>query len=441
MPRSYKTGRARSSRSGFSFKRAQFGRRKFVRRARAYGGRSKFQGGFKRRKAFFSTGFGRKISGGLRSRMRGSKMGFVSKGRYAGGSRVWAGANSARYFKTRRLGRPSTAPYFDHPPRAYGGPKVPTRSVFPFDTYYVTTTTGPQYVPPATSNTNFMEGVMGGLDLGTIKNNTQTEQVFTQQLALEPTLYIDWECVIELCNMGTSDLYFEVIPYNRKQGAVSSLATQATAWAGTWPISYDNRPTGFENFPETSLLANSNWWKLIATPLRPRYIRVPVGKVVKVPFKSRKTKTVRRDDLPNNTTFYSTGGFLPFKTIQFIIKVTAQMGQACGVVSAVNTPTATTVGGDYIINNRAIYRYRYRYENQMQSIYGNHLPTNYTVSTAAQTFVGVPATRSIRAVNDAVLHNTGTFFGGLDGAAKTDININPVGDCASGLFTPTVHTA
>lgn len=286
---------------------------------------------------------------------------------------------------------------------------------------------------------------MGGLDLGVINTNIVNEANFATvggTFAYQsPTVYIDWECVIELCNMGTSDLYFEVVPYNRKQGAISSIATQGTAFVNAWPLSYDTRPTGFENFPQTSLLANTNWWRQIATPLRPRYIKVPTGKVVKLPYRSRKTKVIRRDDLPNNTTFYSTGGFMAWKTINFIIKATAQMGQACGVLAATNTPTATTVGGDFIINCRNTYRYRYRYENQMSSIYGTHLPNGYTVSAAAQSFIGVPAAKATRAVNNASVHNISTEFGGLDPSSKTEADINPVIDCLSDTLLPNTHAA
>jgi len=441
--RSYKSGRAYGGRRSSTYSRSRAGRTKTVRRSRTYGGRSK------RRKALFSTRFGRKISGGLRSRMRYRKNGSVSQRVYSGGAGKWTGANSARFFKSRH-GRPSNGPFFESAVLATRGPYVPKRSRAPFDIYYHVSTTGPFELEPNLGTIAISSGPLDGLHLGNIFTNIQAESPYTLTggtYVLRPNLHIDWEWCVTVSNHGGSDLYCEIVPFGSRQTATLSTTTQFTNFINQYAQNFDVRPTGYEFWPQTSLLMNQYAWKEKLINLAARRVKIGVDKTMKFKWKSRKTKHIRWPDI-TEASLLTTGGMIAGKSLRAMIKVCTQLGQVCGVLAAANQPTQATVGGDCIINSQVIYRYRYSNDNAAPSVYAanttaasGNLPVGYTVAATAQTWMGVPSQKATRAVNNATIHNASTVFGGLDAQSKPEANINPVADCASDPLVPEVATA
>lgn len=380
--------------------------------------------------------------------MRGSKSGSVGQRLYSGGAGQWTGANSASFFKSSR-GRASTAPFFDGAVLATRGPYVPKRQATPFDIFYSVTTTGPTTLQANLATIGCVTGPLGGTDLTTIYGLIQAESPYVLTGAtfpLKPTLFVDWEWVLSISNHGASDVYCEVVPFGKRTITIESVATNLSNFITRYANNFDTRPTGYEFWPQTSLLMNQYNFKEAEVNLAPRRVKIGVGKTMLFKWKSRRTKVIPWTE---GEIFTSTGGMIPKKSLRAYFKVCGQLGQVCGVVGGVSTPTQAPVAADIIANSSVMYRYRWQSVNTAPSVYATNgtaasgnLPVGYTVASTAQTFVGIPAAKATRAVNDAILHSYAAPFatwGGIDVGSRVEAITNPVSDCASDLSVPNVH--
>lgn len=318
------------------------------------------------------------------------------------------------------------------------GPSV-RKSPNPYDTFYAFSTGGADYVGANTVILTGLNGPLCALDIASIYANIQAETEFTLTGAakpLRPTLYVDWEWQLEFGNLGVTDALFEVIPYGSKTSRQNTAAQDVTNFDACWAFSYDNRPTGYEDFPQTSLLANFNAWKPGSgtadfVSLGARYFVVGCGKTKILKMKSRRTKVITFDDGTAITNMLTTGGMFGGKSLRVFIKQCGDFQQVCGVRSAASAPMLAPGHADTITNSRITYRYRWANGNVAPTVYGSNLATTETIDSVAQTFIGVPALRAVRATNQADTHNETTLFGGLDRHAKHEVLLTPVIDCAS----------
>lgn len=273
--------------------------------------------------------------------------------------------------------------------------------------------------------------------------NIRTETPYTLvggAALLQPTLKVFGYATIDIVATGNSRILGELLITTPRQALNRSVTNYGTNFAAAWAQSYDSRPTGFEAFPDTSLLQNYAFWsgkiaggdkvtKRVA-------IKVGVGRPKRYTFRFA-TRTFRFED-------YSSGGFLttpgaaPGKSYTAVFKLHGEKGQVCGVKSAVNQPILTEIGAMYMVKVRSYYFYRFVAGNNRPTIYGSNLGTNETVNEDALSWIGVPALRAQRYNVSFDVAAGYPEWGGASEFTRQEVNINPTADCAGGLFTPTV---
>jgi len=104
-----------------------------------------------------------------------------------------------------------------------------------------------------------------GSDVATMLTNIRAEApsvLVGGSVLMQPKLYVYGYATYDIIPLGNSPIQYELIISTPVKGRVgnATLASTGTAFAASWAETYDVRPTGFESFPDTSLLQNTSWW-------------------------------------------------------------------------------------------------------------------------------------------------------------------------------------
>lgn len=104
-----------------------------------------------------------------------------------------------------------------------------------------------------------------GSDVATMLTNIRAEApsvLVGGAVLMQPKLYVYGYSTFDIIPYGNSPIKYELIIATPSKGRVgiTTLANTGTAFANAWAETYDTRPTGFEAFPDTSLLQNTSWW-------------------------------------------------------------------------------------------------------------------------------------------------------------------------------------
>jgi len=387
---------------------------------------------FKRRKVSFKKASRKSYSSGYGGRVR--KRGF-------GGRRSFR-----RRYSSRGSGGRGSQAAVNALIRKWQSRSRGVKGRGPLDQFISTGLTRAATIDPDTSDIVASELWGNGADIGSMLTNIRSEASSTLiggAVLYQPALRVYGYATIDLVAAGNTDVTFEFVIWTlRGANSVTTMATYATNFAASWSQSYDARPTGFEAFPDTSLLQNIKWWgkgsnnNIKAT--RRLVVKVRVGKPKRLFFKF-KTRQFNYDDYAQST--FLTEGMAAGKSYAFFMKCHGERGQVCGTLSAVNQPILTELGSPYMIKVRQYYFYRWLPGNNRPTIYGSNLGPNEAVNEAALQWVGVNALKSQRyaAANDVFA--AFPDWGGQDVYSKHEANINPIRDCAADALHPTVVTA
>lgn len=329
--------------------------------------------------------------------------------------------------------------------RVNGSPGRP--GVTPVDQLIVTNQTVADTVDPDLSDVNFDTFWGWGPDIGSMLTNIRAESPFTLvggAYLYQPTLQVYGYSTLDVVAAGNSDVHFEAIMFTPVgRTAVTTVATVITGFATAWAQSYDTRPTGFELFPDTSLLQNVAFWAPsgAVAPWKPSKritATVRVGKPRRFVFRF-KTRTIPYQEYSAGS--FLTNGVIGDKGYLLVSKFRGERGQVCGVKSAVNQPILTEIGANYMYKIRSYYFYRWVAGNQKSSIYGSNLGTNETVDEDALSWVGVNSLKSQRFNSSTDVSAGYTLWGPLNPFSKHEAQINPTSDCAGDGWVPDVNVA
>jgi len=316
-----------------------------------------------------------------------------------------------------------------------------TRKTGPFDQYIFTGDTGAHDIGPDTS-ASFGYKVWGwGQEIGTMLTNIRSEAISTLlggAVLYQPTLLVYGFSTLDLLSAANSSIKAEIVLGTVRNNNVDTINDLGTNFAAAWAQGYDNRPTGFEDFPSTSVLQNIKFWGGNNTrgyrPTRRIVTTVGVGRPKRFTFRF-KTRRFTFEDYSQST--FLTEGMARGKTIFAIVKLSAERQQVCGVIDMDNAPVLTEGGGQFLIKIRQFYFYRWIPGNNRPTIYGHHAGADETISDTAYSWIGVPALRAQRFSGPHVWADVASF-GGLDRHHKHEANINPALDCTGDTFIPVV---
>jgi len=314
----------------------------------------------------------------------------------------------------------------------------------PVDRYISTYPTNAYTVDPDTSVITYMAGWGWGNDIAAMLVNIRAESPYTLTGGAnlyQPTLQVYGHTTIDIVPTGNVGISFELVTCTPQRGRTGSatLAATATAFAGAWAQSYDARSTGFEFFPDTSILENTTFFDSLNNPW------VPTGRItgtVRVGSPKRyilkyKTRAFRYAEYSVGT--FLTEGQAGGKSYLHIIKVRGERGQVCGTKGANNQPILTEMGSPVMVKVRCTYYYRWVPGNNRPTIYGSNLGPSEGVNEDARQWVGVPALKAQRAAQATdVIDVNFTNWGGQDLRSKHESLINPIWDCTGGVFIPQV---
>lgn len=313
----------------------------------------------------------------------------------------------------------------------------------PLDRYISTKATNAFTIDPDSAVYTFMAGWGWGSDVGAMLTNIRTESPFSLvggAYLYQPTLQVFGYTTIDFVAAGNVSVHVELIVCTPGVGrtGTGTLATIGTTFNNAWAQSYDARPTGYEYFPDTSILENSAFFNSQITkfiPTKRLSFVVPVGKPKRIILKFR-TRKFRYAEYSQST--FLTEGQVGGKSYMYILKTRGERGQVCGVKSAVNQPILTELGSPFMMKQRDHYFYKWIAGNNRPTIYGSNLGTNESVSEEARQWTGVYA---LKAQRFAAATDTSVGFndwGGTDVYSKHEVNINPIYDCTEGPFYPAV---
>lgn len=316
----------------------------------------------------------------------------------------------------------------------------------PLDRYISTKATNAFTIDPDTSVYSFMAGWGWGSDVGTMLTNIRTESPFTLgggANLYQPTLQVFGYSTIDLVAAGNVAVHVELIVCTPNFGrtGTGTLASTSASFNNAWAQSYDARPTGYEFFPDTSILENTAFFNsqiVKFIPTKRISVVVPVGKPKRIILKFR-TRIFRFAEYSQGT--FLTEGHVGGKSYMYILKCRGERGQVCGVKSAVNQPILTELGAPMMMKQREHYFYKWIAGNNRPTVYGSNLGTNETVAEDALQWVGVNALKSQRFAPSTDTSAGFPGWGGQDPNSKHEVNINPVIDCAGDTLVPTVSTA
>lgn len=132
----------------------------------------------------------------------------------------------------------------------------------PVDRYISTYPTNAFTVDPDLSNYLYMAGWGWGNDVAQMLVNIRAESPFTLTGGAnlyQPTLHVYGYTTIDIVPVGNVGINIELITCTPQRGrtGAATLASTTTQYGLSWAVSYDARPTGFEFFPDTSILENT----------------------------------------------------------------------------------------------------------------------------------------------------------------------------------------
>lgn len=377
------------------------------------------------------------MRGMFKRRKISSRKASSSSKSYAGRSRKFGGRSAGRFRRFKRNGGVlSLLRKFKARSRGVGRQG-------PADRYILTHETTAATVDPDLSDTIVADLWGGGVMVGALLSAVRGEAISTLlggAFLYQPTLKVYGFSTLDVVAAGNSDIIIEFIQATAVANAVVTTATLAANFSSTWAQSFDARPTGFESFPDTSMLENYRFWDRgtnnTIKPVKRWVARIKVGKPRRFIFKF-KTRVYRYEDYSQGT-MISTGGMMQGKTNYIFMKVKSERGQVCGVKSAVNQPILTEIGAPYMIKIREHYFYRWVAGNNRPTIYGLNLAATESVNEDALSWIGVNALKAQR-FNQAFDVSAGyPSWGGQDSQTHHEANINFTTNCAGEVAVPQV---
>lgn len=311
-----------------------------------------------------------------------------------------------------------------------------------WDQYIYTDGTTTTNIDPHASTILFGWMFLPGDHVSTMLTNIRTESPFTLtggSYVLQPTLYVNGQTVVDIYAASNTSVRFELCLYTRRQVGVKSTAGSGTDFTNAWSQSYDAIPTGYASYPTTSLLENRNFWTTNYNKLAGRRTGVArPGKPVRLTFKF-KTRRLTYEEYANAAATF-TNVLYPSKSYQYVVKFDGELGQICGVKSAVNQPILGEVNSNLMFKTTTFYRYTWvaGSANQKPTIYGSNLGTGESVDEDALCWTSVPALKATRHAAGVDTSAGLPSFGALDITSRHEANINFKEDCAGGTYLPGV---
>jgi len=272
---------------------------------------------------------------------------------------------------------------------------------------------------------------------------------------LFPTLYVRGITKTTFYNCGSSTLVGSYVVQKARGTTESELSTIFNAFDRTWSISYDVVPTGYESFPGSSLSANKVWWGTAGLFTKKgkgrkgREVSFSLRTGQHLDIYQRSACKFKWEDYAGNSVSpipgtglpapspvsAADGGFFRGRTSNIVYRVHGELGQTCGVSGGSDIPILTATGTNFLVQDRSWFQYKWAAGNNKPSIYGSWQPAGTTVPTGANSFIGVPEIKSMRA---GTRFGAPVPFGGLDLAQHQESNINFLKDCNGNLTTPGV---
>lgn len=258
----------------------------------------------------------------------------------------------------------------------------------------------------------------------TMLENIRTETA-AQQFALaadpqtlEPTLVVHGYSTVDVLAAGNAAVRGELIVYTPRSLNGEPLANVSANFTAAWARTYDARPTGFEDWPDTSLLQNSAFWGRAG--FEPGFkatkrvaVKVGVGRPKRYTFRFA-TRRFRYEEY--KATDFLQGGSAPGKSYGFMLKLNPERGQLCAVDEKMNTQNFLgNVQTNVIVQVRVFYFYKWVFGNNRPSVYGRFTPATYTLGDTG--YVGVPALKAQRL---SAFSSATTDFGGADASSRLE---------------------
>jgi len=322
----------------------------------------------------------------------------------------------------------------------------------PADKYLFTSGTSIIIVAPSSRTITYGGYNCDGTSIATLLANIRTESPYTligTTALLQPTLYVRCMSQAVIYNSGNATLKGSYVVVKSRVASVSEHSVPVVQYLDQYARQYDKAPTAFTNFYTNKILPCGTYF---GTNGRQRV----VGKEVSFSLRTgqRKVITVHNSikltyadyaAIADSTTGGSptpsplsaaNGGYFKNKTYTVFVSLSGEQSQLCGTLALENTPLLTSNRGAGLMMSRAWYQYKWAPGNNRPSYYGSILGAGETVSADAYGWIGIPESKSMRFAGG----NTGdsTSWGGLDGDAKFEVDINPTFDCTGDRFTPSV---
>jgi len=315
----------------------------------------------------------------------------------------------------------------------------------PIDQLIVTDPTAALTIDPGSSNTTVFASWGWGTDVATMLTNIRAEAPSTLlggTVLMQPELLVYGYSTFDICPAGNSPIKYEIILATPSKGRVgtATLATTGTSFAAAWALTYDATPTGFSNFPDTSLLQNTQWWQSSSfgagwDPIRRIAGRTGVGQPRRYVFKFR-TRRFTYQEYAAGT--FLTEGQVGGKSHALFVKTCAIPGQICGTLGANNQPILAELGTPFMMKLREYYFYRWVPGNNRPTVYGSNYGNTEAVNEDARSWIGVPSLRAQRANTSNDVATDFPEWGAQDVYSKQEAQINPIRDCTGDSWTPTV---
>lgn len=317
----------------------------------------------------------------------------------------------------------------------------------PRDTYTFASLTVAGSCTPSLSNTYWSNLWGCGQAIAQILTNVRAEAISTLiggAVLYQPTLLIHGFADLYIYSAATTDINFEYVVYTTSggSGVNQTVANDIASFTTGWGDSYDARPTGYENWPATSLLRNYAAWSGRSPagfkPTHHGFGTAPVGKPLKLRFRF-KTRAFQYQDYTSST--FLTDGMIRNKSHRVVVRFWGEHGHVCGVIGANDQPILQTVGTQVLLKTTETYSYKWLAGNNRPTVYGTQLGTGETIDNEAHAGIGINALKATRGGNYRMnAQETTSFpnFGWLHEFRRQEAQLNPEIDCTGGKFTPSV---
>lgn len=316
-----------------------------------------------------------------------------------------------------------------------------TRKTGPWDQYIFTGDTGSHDLGPDTS-TSIGYKIWGwGQEVGTMLTNIRSEAISTLlggAVLYQPTLLVWGFTTFDILAAANADVKCEIVLGTVRNSNIDNIGDLGTKFINAWSQSYDAVPTGFPDFPSTSVLQNLKFWGGNSSPgYRPTrriVTTVRVGRPKRFTFRF-KTRRFTFEDYSQGT--FLSEGMARGRTVFAVVKYTAVRQQVCGIIDMDAAPVLTEGPGQFMTKIRQFFFYRWIPGNNRPTIYGDHAGADEIIDDDAHGFIGVPALRAQR-FSGPLTFGSPAAFGGLDTQMKHEVNANPTATCNGNPFVPNV---